>query len=310
MIKLDFQEACSKFRRFIQTEKARSNETLRAYMSDLEDFKLFLENTGNSRLLQDLTQIAPPHIRSFVANRFAKIKKISIGRKLAALKTFFRFLVREGFIQNNPAVALRAPKLDKPLPRALSVDDVDRFFSRNQEAPKRDLAIFELMYSSGLRVGELTSLQTGDIDIENGWVKVIGKGSKERYCPVGEKAIVALRAYLPERLMLLNAHPNVRGMKALFLNNRGGPLSSRHVRRIMKSFLDGANLGRDASPHALRHSFATHLLQGGADLRSIQEMLGHSSLSTTQRYTKVDLGRLMEVYDKAHPHSGFNIPKV
>jgi integrase/recombinase XerC len=245
-----------------------------------------------------------------VANRFAKIKKISIGRKLAALKTFFRFLVREGFIQNNPAVALRAPKLDKPLPRALSVDDVDRFFSRNQESPKRDLAIFELMYSSGLRVSELTSLQTGDIDIENGWVKVIGKGSKERYCPVGEKAIVALRAYLPERLMLLNAHPNVRGMKALFLNNRGGPLSSRHVRRIMKSFLDGANLGRDASPHALRHSFATHLLQGGADLRSIQEMLGHSSLSTTQRYTKVDLGRLMEVYDKAHPHSGFSSSKV
>ena len=176
---MDFQEASSKFRRFIQTEKARSNETLRAYMSDLDDFRLFLENTGNSCLLQDLTQIGPPHIRSFVANRFAKIKKTSIGRKLAALKTFFRFLVREGFIQTNPAVALRAPKLDKPLPRALSVDDVDRFFSRNQEAPKRDVAIFELMYSSGLRVGELTSLQIGDIDIENGWVKVIGKGSKD-----------------------------------------------------------------------------------------------------------------------------------
>jgi integrase/recombinase XerC len=307
---LDFQEASSKFRRFIQTEKARSNETLRAYTSDLEDFRLFLENTGKSESLKDLTQIDPTHIRGFVASRFTKNKKASVGRKLAAIRTFFRFLVREGVINSNPTLAIRAPKLDKPLPRALSVDDVDRFFSRNQEALKRDVAIFELMYSSGLRVSELTSLRLSDIDLDNGWVKVVGKGAKERYCPVGEKAIVALRAYLPERLMILNAHPNIRGMKALFLNSRGGPLSSRHVRRIMKLFLDCANLGRDASPHALRHSFATHLLQGGADLRSIQEMLGHSSLSTTQRYTKVDIGRLMEVYDKAHPHSGFNSSKA
>ncbi|MGC8605405.1 MAG: site-specific integrase, partial [Desulfomonilaceae bacterium] len=156
---MDFQEASSKFKRFIQSEKARSPETVRAYMSDLEDFRLFLENTGKLALLKDLAQIGPSHIRSFVANRFAKIKKISIGRKLAALKTFFRFLVREGFIRNNPAVALRAPKLDKPLPRALSVDDVDRFFSRNKDALKRDFAIFELIYSSGLRVSEITSLQ-------------------------------------------------------------------------------------------------------------------------------------------------------
>jgi len=274
-------------------------------MSDLEGFRLFLENSGNLELLEDLTLIGPSHIRGFIANRFTKIKKISIGRKLAALRTFFRFLVRECFINTNPALAIRAPKQEKPLPRALSVDDMDRFFSRNHEALKRDFAIFELMYSSGLRDSELTSLHVGDVDLENGWVKVMGKGSKERYCPVGEKAVDALRAYLPERLMILNGHPNIRGMKALFLNSRGGPLSSRHVRRIMKSFLDGANLGRDASPHALRHSFATHLLQGGADLRSIQEMLGHSSLSTTQRYTKVDLGKLMEVYDKAHPRSGF-----
>ena len=310
MSKLDFQEASSRFKRFIETEKARSNETLRAYMSDIGDFRIFLEKTGNSDLLRDLTQIGPLHIRGFVASRFSKIKKSSISRKLAALRTFFRFLVRDGFLLSNPAVSLRSPKLEKPLPRALSVDDMDRFFSRNDQASKRDLAIFELMYSAGLRVSELTSLQIDDVDIHNGWVRVIGKGSKERYCPVGEKAINAILFYLPERLTILNAHPNIRGMKALFLNNRGGPLSSRHIRRIMKSFLDGANLGRDASPHALRHSFATHLLQGGADLRSIQEMLGHSSLSTTQRYTKVDLGRLMEVYDKAHPRSGFRDSKA
>jgi integrase/recombinase XerC len=274
-------------------------------MSDLEDFRSFLENTGKLNGIEDINQITSFHVRGFVASRFTKLKKISVGRKLAALRTFFRFLTRDGFIKNNPALSVTAPKQEKPLPRALSVDDVDRFFSRNQEGLKRDLAIFELMYSSGLRVSELTSLQVEDVDLENGWVRVIGKGSKERYCPVGEKAIESLRSYLPERLMILNAHPDVRGVKALFLNNRGGRLSSRHVRRLMKSCLDTANLGRDASPHAFRHSFATHLLQGGADLRSIQELLGHSSLSTTQRYTKVDLGKLMEVYDKAHPRSGF-----
>lgn len=302
---MDFKEASLKFKRFIETEKARSNETLRAYMSDLKDFRLFLENAGKLNVIEHIDQITAFHVRGFVASRFTKLKKISVGRKLAALRTFFRFLTRDGFLKNNPALSVSAPKQEKPLPRALSVDDVDRFFSRNQEGLKRDLAIFELMYSSGLRVSELTSLQVGDVDLENGWVRVIGKGSKERYCPVGEKAIESLRAYLPERLMILNAHPDVRGVKALFLNNRGGRLSSRHVRRLMKSCLDTANLGRDASPHAFRHSFATHLLQGGADLRSIQELLGHSSLSTTQRYTKVDLGKLMEVYDKAHPRSGF-----
>ncbi|MGC8660444.1 MAG: tyrosine-type recombinase/integrase, partial [Desulfomonilaceae bacterium] len=283
MSKLDFQEACLKFKRFIETEKARSNETVRAYMSDIEDFKAFLTQTGHSGLISDLAKVGPVHIRAFVASRFSKIKKTSVSRKLATLRTFFRFLARDGLLNHNPALSIRSPKLDKPLPRALSVDDMDRFFSRNDQGLKRDLAIFELMYSAGLRVSELTSLQIDDIDINNGWARVVGKGSKERYCPVGEKAINAILAYLPERLAILTAHPNTRGMKALFLNCRGGRLSSRHVGRIMKSFLDIAKLGRDASPHALRHSFATHLLQGGADLRSIQEMLGHSSLSTTQR---------------------------
>lgn len=307
---MDFQAAVIKFHRFIETEKAQSKETLRAYMSDVEDFRIYLEKSGNISLLRDVSEIVPAHVRGFIASRFTKLKKTSIGRKLAGLKTFFRFLTREGVVKTNPAVSLRAPKQDKPLPRALSVDDLDRFFSRNETALSRDIALFELMYSAGLRISELTSLQIQDIDLENGWARVIGKGSKERYCPVGKKAVEAVRTYLPAREIILNSHRRSSGNKALFLNNRGGALSARHVRRIMKAFLDSANLGRDASPHALRHSFATHLLQGGADLRSIQEMLGHSSLSTTQRYTKVDLGKLMEVYDKAHPRSGLKGSKV
>ena len=164
--------------------------------------------------------------------------------------------------------------------------------------------MFELLYSSGLRVGELTSLDVHDVDLASGWVRVVGKGNKERYVPVGSKAVSALKDYLPVRDMIVAEHPVLSAARPLFLNARGTRLSSRSVRRILKAFLTAANLGRDVSPHAFRHSFATHLLQCGADLRSIQELLGHASLSTTQRYTKVDLGRLMEVYDRSHPRSG------
>lgn len=301
---MNFQDATHKFHRFLETEKARSKETLRAYLTDLEDFRAFLASRGESDSLDDITKISVFHLRAFIAGRFSKLKKTSVSRKMAVLRSFCRFLVREGFLKNNPAHSISGPKLEKPLPRALSVDDVDRFFSRNRDELKRDIAIFELMYSSGLRVSELTSLELGDVDLDNGWVRVVGKGSKERYCPVGAKAVEAIRNYLPVRMAALNATRKSCGTKAMFLNNRGHGLSSRHVGRIMKKFLDSANLGRDASPHALRHSFATHLLIGGADLRSIQELLGHASLSTTQRYTKVDIGKLMEVYDRAHPRSG------
>ncbi len=181
---------------------------------------------------------------------------------------------------------------------------MDRFFSRNTDRGKRDLAMFELLYSSGLRVGELVSLRVQDLDLNNGWVRVIGKGNKERYVPVGSRAVAALMAYLPIRSLLKSATGVLENQSALFLNFRGARLSSRSVRRILKAFLSSSGIARDVSPHAFRHSFATHLLHGGADLRSIQELLGHSSLSTTQRYTKVDLGQLMSVYDRAHPRSG------
>ncbi len=301
---MTFDDALNLFRRYLVTERMRSPETVRAYMADLEGFRSYLVSSAGRNELADLERIDQFHVRGFLASRFGKIKKVSVGRKLATLRTFFRLLVRERVIGTNPAASIRAPKRDKPLPRALSVDDMDRFFSRNTDRGKRDLAIFELLYSSGLRVGELVSLRVQDLDLNNGWVRVVGKGNKERYVPVGSRAVAALREYLPIRSLVEAATGKIQNQPALFLNFRGARLSSRSVRRILKSFLSSSGIARDVSPHAFRHSFATHLLHGGADLRSIQELLGHSSLSTTQRYTKVDLGHLMSVYDKAHPRSG------
>jgi integrase/recombinase XerC len=299
-----FDEAVTLFTRHLISEKARSPETIRAYASDLQDFRAYLEQSGSGKELKAIGRIDQFHIRGFVANRFGKIKKVSTGRKVAAIRTFFKFLVREGIVPNNPAAAIKAPKREKSLPKALSVDEMDRFFSRNPDMTKRDVAIFELLYSSGLRVGELVSLTVPDVDLRNGWVRVIGKGNKERFVPVGSRAMEALEAYLPMRAFIETRTGALHSNGKLFLNLRGAPLSSRSVRRILKACLHSGGLARDASPHAFRHSFATHMLYGGADLRSIQELLGHSSLSTTQRYTKADLGRLMEVYDRAHPRSG------
>jgi integrase/recombinase XerC len=301
---LTFNEALAVFERYLITEKMRSPETVRAYRADLRDFGVYLESSNAKEELANVECIDQFHVRGFLASRFNKISKVSVGRKLAAVRTFFRLLIREEIIPTNPAGSIKAPKRERPLPKALSVDEVDRFFSRNADRQKRDLAIFELLYSSGLRIGELTSLNTQDLDLNNGWVRVIGKGNKERYVPVGSQAAAALKEYLPVRAMVDQKIESLNISPALFLNSRGGRLSSRSIRRILKSFLSSSGVERDVSPHAFRHSFATHLLYGGADLRSIQELLGHASLSTTQRYTKMDLGRLMEVYDRSHPRSG------
>ncbi len=301
---MHFNDAVRLFMRHLATEKMRSQETIRAYTADLNDFRSYLETSGFLDAIGGVDRIDTLHVRGFVAHRFGKIKKTSVGRKLAGIRTFLRFLVRERVIPANPAAGTRAPKRDQPLPRALSVDEMDRFFSRNPSMPARDLAMFELLYSSGLRVGELTALKVQDVDLDNGWARVMGKGGKERYVPVGSKATEALRTYLPVRAGVAVKLPALTGNGPLFLNSRGGALSSRSVRRILKGCLDTAGLAGNASPHAFRHSFATHMLHGGADLRSIQELMGHSSLSTTQRYTKVDLARLMAVYDRSHPRSG------
>jgi integrase/recombinase XerC len=228
-----------------------------------------------------------------------------VGRKLASIRSFYRFLVREGLLESNPLEGIATPKAEKRLPKFFSVDDIFRLMDAatgDKSAIARDKAILELLYSSGLRVSELESLNLNELDLSEGMVKVMGKGRKERMIPVGNKALEAVREYLKYR----DSFGRVRDEKALFLNCRGGRLTSRSVARIVDKYLRRAGVAGHGSPHTLRHSFATHLLDAGADLRGIQELLGHASLSTTQKYTHITTDKLMEVYDKAHPRAKKN----
>jgi integrase/recombinase XerC len=236
-------------------------------------------------------------IRKYLSFLHRKNKKSSIARKISTLRSFFKYMVKEQLTPSNPAKTVSTPKVEKFLPTTLTVDEAFRLMeSPATNGRLRDRAILELLYSSGLRVGELVGLNLNQLDLDLGIVKVMGKGRKERIVPVGLKAVQALKAYLEERGTL-------EGGEALFVNSRGGRLTDRSVGRLVKKYTKRSGIFRKVSPHSLRHSFATHLLDAGADIREIQEMLGHASLSTTQRYTHLSLGRLMEVYDKAHPRS-------
>jgi integrase/recombinase XerC len=294
------------FLRYLSVEKNASIHTSRSYRNDLEEFENFLKNSGmflsgtGEVEIEKADRLA---IRRYLSFLHRKNKKSSIARKISTLRSFYRYLVREEIVSANPAKSVSAPKLERPLPRALSVDETFRLVeSPDASLPKRedrdsrarDRAILELLYSSGLRVSELVGLDLDQIDLELGITRVMGKGRKERIVPVGSKAIEALRAYLEER----QAGP---GEKALFVNWQGGRLTARSVGRLIKRYTRSSGIFQKVSPHSLRHTFATHLLDGGADIREIQEMLGHASLSTTQRYTHLTMGKLMEVYDKAHP---------
>ena len=222
-----------------------------------------------------------------------------MGRRLSTLRTFFRYLIREGQLSVSPADLLSSPKLQQKLPTVLSVDETTDLLDRSQGLDRlslRDRAMWELLYSCGLRVSELVGLDVGMVDLPQQSVRVLGKGGKERLIPIGGPALQALQRYLDDRGTPALDAP-------LFLNHRSGRLTTRSVQRLLKKALILTGVLKDATPHALRHSFATHLLDGGADLRSIQELLGHASLTTTQRYTKVSMSHLMEVYDKAHPRS-------
>jgi integrase/recombinase XerC len=278
------------FSNSLKAEKDVSPHTLQAYITDLNEFFSFINK--NPEEIDNLD------IRSFLASLYhRKLKKSSIARKLASIRSFFKYLHREGYVKKNPAKLVSSPKTQRDLPRFLTVDEAFTLM----EAPKgdtfqatRDKAILELLYSSGLRVSELSMLDINDLDIKESLIRVKGKGKKERILPIGTKAMEAMKNYLPERILLK------KKSSALFLNRRGERLTQRSIRRIVLKYGRMIVL-KDLSPHVLRHTFATHLLHGGADLRSIQEFLGHSSLSTTQRYTHVDVSHLIEVYDKAHP---------
>jgi integrase/recombinase XerC len=291
----------SSFERHLVVERNVSDHTRRAYLRDLEGFRTFLaENLpGRDSGEELLRRVDHLTLRRYMAQLHRTNRKTTIGRKLAAIRTFFRYLVREGVVKANPGEMVSTPRQEKYLPKTLSVDEAFALMESGEGSgllAMRDRAIVEMLYSCGLRVSELTALDVGSVSLEEGLVRVLGKGSKERIVPVGRQAREALRLYLDER----NAPPDG---EPLFLNHRGGRLTPRSIQRHLKKYLLMAGILKEATPHSLRHSFATHLLDGGADLRAIQELLGHASLSTTQKYTQVSVDHLTAVYDKAHPRS-------
>jgi integrase/recombinase XerC len=298
-----FRTKLAEFLVHLEAERGLSPRTRQGYGADLEEFRRIAAEQRGSE--PHPARVDTPLVRTYLATLFPTHDAASIARKLSALRAFYRFLLRRGEVKVDPTALVRSPKRRKALPRALSVDDAFRVVeqppaSARAELAARDRAIAELLYGSGLRVSECCGLDDGDIEREGegegALIKVRrGKGGKQRLVPLHGKAVAALDAYLARR-----AGGGPEG--PLFRNARGGRLTPRSVQRHLRR--DAALAGVAAvTPHALRHSFATHLLDGGADLRSIQELLGHASLASTQIYTKVSLDHLMEVYDRAHPHA-------
>lgn len=303
------EELIEQFLEHLRYERNVSAHTLRNYSSDLEQFVDFLapvDQKTKKRNLPSVNEIDHLTIREWLATlHSAQKKKASIARKLATLRTFFQFLVREGVLELNPAKLVSTPKLEKKLPKHLSIEEAIRFIESpdlETDLGKRDRAMLELMYATGVRVAELTTLNIADVDFRNQLARVTGKRRKQRIVPFGEPAGEAIRNYLEVRdRFLSNAAISEREDEALFLNYQGTRITTRSVGRMVEKYIRLCAGMHNISPHALRHSFATHLLDSGADLRDIQELLGHARLSTTQVYTHVSMEKLIEVYDKAHP---------
>jgi integrase/recombinase XerC len=281
------------FTRYLKVERNVSPHTLRNYTSDLTLFHSFLRSLQKNI---SLNGVDASLLRGYLATlKKSGLRAASVARKLATLRSFFQYMTEEGWVNQNPAQLVSTPKQEKRLPKFLTVDEAQRLM--NSPAPSknklRDSAILETFYSTGVRISELTALRKEDIDFQSRLIRVLGKGRKERVVPIGEHAIRAIKVYLQQ---------TASSRSAIFSNGRGGGLTTRSIHRIVKGAMQ--RIDRFAfSPHTLRHTFATHLLEGGADLRSVQEMLGHASLSTTQRYTHIQMDHLMHVYDKAHPRS-------
>ena len=289
------QSAITQFVQYLATERNVSPHTLAAYASDLAQFREFvLRERGEGAGADAVDHLL---IRRFMALLHKDHQKSSIGRKLAAVRAFFKYLVREGRVEKNPAELVSTPKKEKRLPFHLNIDEVTALVETPRDGgilALRDRAILETLYSCGIRVSELTGLSVGEVDLEDGIMRVLGKGGKERVVPVGRHARQAIANYL-----LARGNPPFDA--PLLLNARGGRLTSRSVARTVDKYILQLATIKKISPHTLRHTFATHMLEAGADLRAIQELLGHASLSTTQKYTHVSIDRLMEVYDRAHP---------
>jgi integrase/recombinase XerC len=292
------------FARYLADERRCSARTVETYVRDLRSLRDFAREEG---LPLDARKLDVVALRGFLSSLFLSNQASTLSKKVSAIRSFYRFLLKRRIIDENPAAGLRSPKVAKPLPRFLTVDQAFRVMdsppkeeARAKSLQARDRALLEMLYGTGVRVGELAAMHIGDCDFEAKSARVLGKGGKERVVPLGRAVLDALEAYLPERRVLL-AKSRGNDPNALWLSRRGTRLSVRQVQNIVRRHGTlGAGRG-DLHPHAMRHTCATHLLDAGADLRAIQELLGHASLSTTQRYTHVSVDRLMEVYDRSHP---------
>ena len=293
-------EQLREFLDYIRLNRNASAHTVAAYESDLSQFLAFAGHERGTREALEPKHLDLALIRGFLAELYRQGQaRASVARKVSALRTFVRYLRREGWIESDPAALAVAPKREQKVPAHLSVDEMSRLLDAPDAATplgRRDRAILELFYASGIRLSELVALDLEDMDLSGRMVRVMGKGRKERIVPFNQKAAAALRSWLKDRVAL------TRG-DALFVNARGGRLTGRSVQRLVARYVRSCSTRFGISPHALRHSFATHLLQAGADLRAIQELLGHVRLSTTQRYTHVNVAQLLDVYRKAHPRA-------
>lgn len=289
------------FKDYLQVEKNASPHTVQAYLKDLADFFQFMDAEG--LLLEDIDQHST---RLFLTELYErKLSRRSVSRKISSLRSFFRFLEREKVVSANPFVMLSLPKQDKPVPGFLYGEELDALFEVNdlsEPLGQRDQVILEILYGAGLRVSEIAGLELRHLDLSTCTLLVKGKGSKERYVPFGEYAKVALERYMYQGREILLGKATEK-TESLFLNNRGSALTERGIRLILKKMVDKTALSVHVHPHKLRHTFATHLLNEGADLRSVQELLGHSSLSSTQIYTHVTKDRLRKVYMNSHPRA-------
>jgi len=293
MDKQTIKVVAKEFYRYLDNEKGAAFNTRRAYRSDVEDFIRFVEQNPADAVDHDT-------IRAYIVNIYKGLKKSSLSRKVSAIKMFFKFMKKKGYIDENTALIIRSPRIEKHLPKFYTIDEMFHFLDflpRDGWLNIRNRAIFELMYSTGMRASEVLSMDFEDLHLDGMWARVMGKGGKERVLPFGDKAKEALEEYLA----IVGKMDKFSTNKALFINFRGDRLTYRGLLRIMKKHQIKAQLFKNLSLHGIRHSFATHMLDNGADLRGIQELLGHSKLSTTQRYTHVSMDKLMEIYDKSHP---------
>ncbi len=300
------RESVAEYLRFLKSERNLSPQTLRAYDGDLRIFTTFCTRAG----IAGPGEIDHRMLRRYLANLQTRgYSRATIARRSSAVRGYFRFLVQRGYLQGDPAAALSPPRRDRRLPRVLRLEEIDVAEAKQRlhiyRTSLRDMALVELLYATGIRVKELSELDLKDIDLDRGEVRVLGKGRKERLVPMHDAARQLLANYIDKERAILaaNACPEGKGREPLFVNVKGGRLSDRGVRRVVERFFRGLEGGRRVSPHTLRHTFATHMLKGGADLKTVQELLGHVDLSTTQIYTHLNKGQLKEVFFRTHPRA-------